>query len=410
MQLPLQPSRALSFLWLLLAIPLMHAQTITVLHAFTSKGDGQYPSAGVLRDSEGNLYGVTYEGGAFGFGTIFEVNTSGKETVLHSFRGGDGAYPNSALICDEVGNLYGTTYGSIPNYGRCLFGCGTVFRLDRAGKLTVLYAFSGGSDGGNPTPTAGLIRDEEGNLYGTTNGGGDLGCTGSGYGCGVVFKLDQSGKETVLFAFNDYDGAQPAGGLIQDQAGNFYGVTAYGGKFFWGTVFKLDTAGKETILYSFSNKADGGIPSGTLVPDGKGNLYGTTQSGGTACLPGGCGTVFKLTKSNNESVVYSFPGGEYGVEPEGNLLRGTGGDLYGTTQLGGSGCFPGGCGIVFRVDTTGNETVLYRFTGKDDGMVPNGGLVMDKSGNLFGTTSYGGDLSCGINPYGGCGVVFKITP
>jgi uncharacterized repeat protein (TIGR03803 family) len=262
----------------------------SVLYSFTGGADGGEPFAGVVRDAKGNLYGTTTYGGdltcdaPYGCGVVFKVDTTGTETVLHTFTGsgGDGGNPVAGLVRDAAGNLYGTTrwYGAS--------GDGTVFNVDRTGKETVLYSFTGG-DGS--TPYAGLVRDAAGNLYGTTLDGG-----GSGYG--TVFKLDKSGKETVLhsFAGPPADGAYPFAGLVRDAKGNLYGTTGSGGPFDWGTVFKLDKTGKESVLHSFTGAADGGSPWSGLVRDARGNLYGTTSQGGsTGCEGSGCGVVFKLT-------------------------------------------------------------------------------------------------------------------
>jgi len=186
---------------------------------------------------------------------------------LHSFWGGDGALPQGRLTQDTLGNLYGTTFdGGTPKGGSCRHGCGTVFKLDATGKFSILYAFSGTADGGNPT--GGLIRDQQGSFYGTATSGGDPAAS-----CGLVFKLDTNGKQTVLHAFKDFpDGCQPAGGLIRDKAGDLYGATLSGGAYRWGTVFKVDHTGKETVLYSFTNKSDGGLPEGPLVQDAMGKL------------------------------------------------------------------------------------------------------------------------------------------
>jgi uncharacterized repeat protein (TIGR03803 family) len=205
----------------LVATQSAQAQAFTVLHSFTGS-DGAAPYAGLVRDGMGNLYGTTSAGGAYAHGTVFKLDITGKLTILHSFAGGDGAFPTGRLIRDYKGNLYGTTFdGGISNHG-------VVFELNPVGQQTMLYRFTGGSDG--QYPYAGLLREAGGNLYGTTLRGG----SGTGYcdppGCGVVFKLDVTGKETVLYNFQwQEDGADPLGNLVMDGQGNLYGTTEIGG-------------------------------------------------------------------------------------------------------------------------------------------------------------------------------------
>jgi uncharacterized repeat protein (TIGR03803 family) len=226
----------------------------------------------------------------------------------------------------------------------------------------------------------------------------------------VVFRLDLKGKETVLHAFTGPpDGSRPYDGVILDKAGNLYGITEEGGTFNYGAVFKVDSSGKEAVLYSFTGGADGSGPNGPLVQDAAGNLYGVTAGGGS----GGCGTIFELDTNGKETVLYDFVGGAAGAGPIGGLIRERTGVIYGVTQSGGStGCGDGyGCGTVYKVDANGNEIVLYTFTGGSDGAYPYGYLIMDEVGNLYGTTYQGGDSSCVSAPAGaGCGVVFKLTP
>jgi uncharacterized repeat protein (TIGR03803 family) len=310
----------------------------------------------LVRDHAGNLYGTTVDGRgglsvcSGGCGVVYKLGRTGKETVLYSFTGGaDGGSSYAGLVRDKAGNLYGTTTGG------GIYGQGTVFKLDATDKETVLYCFTGGMDGG--TPGARLLRDNAGNLYGTTQYGGDLSCSVSfPPGCGVVFKLDPAGKETVLHSFTGPDGSLSFTGLVRDAAGNLYGTTAFGGASGNGVVFKVDPAGKETVLHSFTGGADGANPYASVVRDAAGNLYGTTYAGGNT---GGFCSKY------------------------------------------------GGCGVVFKLDTTGEETVLHTFTGRD-GLQPRGALLRDAAGDLYGTTSIGGDLNgcSGI----GCGVVFKLTP
>jgi len=234
----------------------------------------------------------------------------------------------------------------------------------QAQTFTLLHTFSGAPDGANPV--AGLVQDPAGNLYGTTQQGGITAgvCTNTGLGftgCGTVFKIDTTGNLTVLYAFQGApDGNSPEGQLALDSAGNIYGATWTGGDSSacspsgCGTVYNLDTSGKETVLYRFSG-ADGSLPQGGVILDSSGNLYGTTSSGGTAsnCQPAGCGTVFKVDKKGNETVLYSFTGGTDGGEPIAGLVLDNAGNLYGTAFYGGytqgSLCFPGGCGTVFKL-------------------------------------------------------------
>ncbi|MBV9304008.1 MAG: hypothetical protein JOY62_11260 [Acidobacteriaceae bacterium] len=384
-----------------LAGSIAQAQTETVLYAFTGATSGSNPNSGLVRDEEGNLYGTVLNGGAgriscsyFGLpgcGTVFKVDPRGNLTVLHNFTlGADGAGPwLGTLIRDEDGNLYGTTYlgGFNP-----FTNSGAVFKVDRNGKETVLYVFKGGTDGGGPF--GGLTRDEEGNLYGTTSYSG-------AFGYGVVFKLDPSGKETVLHSFAGPDGSDPSASLIRDRQGNLYGTTFSGGANGLGTVFKLDPTGVETVLHSFTGNPDGADPIGGVIRGKNGNLYGTTSRGGAY----GQGTVFKLDPAGNESVLYSFTGKADGGYPGASVIRDEKGNLYGTALFGGIQ----GSGVVFKLDPNGKETVLYSFTGGADGANPYAPLIRDREGNLYSTTSSGGDLSGTCAP-SGCGVVFKLTP
>jgi uncharacterized repeat protein (TIGR03803 family) len=310
----------------------------TVLYSFCASRnctDGAFPGAGLLLDKAGNLYGTTLSGGTSGHGVVFKLAASGKERVLHGFAGNrmDGTSPQAGLITDPAGNLYGTT-----TYGGS-FDDGIVFKLNKAGKETVLHNFTGGADGGNPQYGS-VVRDAAGNLYGTTYTGGSFSC-GGGDGCGTVFKLDKTGKEIVFHNFSSQQDGQTYAGLIRDAAGNFYGTTAFGGPTANGVVFKLDATGTETILHSFTGGTDGGFPYAGLVRDTAGNLYGTTQSGGAS----GWGVVFKLDASGTETVLYSFTGGTDGGLPYGDLIRDGAGNLYGTTNVGGASNF----GVVFKV-------------------------------------------------------------
>jgi uncharacterized repeat protein (TIGR03803 family) len=272
----------------------------TVVHSFTgAPADGAFPYAGVIEDSAGNLYGTTSAGGASNNGAVFKVDASGAETLLYSFSGGlDGAVPYGGLIRTSNGNLYGTTSAGGVATGSFPSGCGVVFMVTPAGTEHVLYRFTGSPDGANPY--AGLIADSEDNLYGSTYNGGAGGCNN---GCGTVFELDKAGTETVLYSFKGYptDGASPFAGLVRTSAGNFYGTTTYGGRSESGTVFLLETSGTEVVLYNFTGTTDGAVPRARLFLDSAGNLYGTTYNGGNSGVacggspPDSCGVVFKLT-------------------------------------------------------------------------------------------------------------------
>jgi uncharacterized repeat protein (TIGR03803 family) len=379
-------------------IQMGRAQSFTVLYSFTGGTDGRSPEAGVILDSAGNLYGTTYKGGASARGMIFKVNPTGGLIILHSFTGGsDGAFPYAPLIVDSVGNLYGTAAGE-PRKCGAVIGCGVAFKLSPAGDETVIHRFTG-PNGANPY--FGLTH-WAGKLYSTTmNGGGGSQGTCNLYfkGCGVVFMMDSAGSETVLYAFTGgVDGGPPSSGIVQD-AGNLYGTTYNGGAYNRGTVYKVDTMGTETVLYSFSGGTDGGTPVGGVILDAAGNLYGTAYTGGIAtCQPSGCGLVFKLNPNGTETVLYSFTGGANGSSPQSGVIMDPAGNLYGTTYFGGIGTASGN-GVVFKLSPDGKETTLHRFAGAD-GRYPHG-LVLDSAGDLYGTTTEGGS---------GYGTVFKLKP
>jgi uncharacterized repeat protein (TIGR03803 family) len=371
------------------------AQTYTVLHAFTGGADGGGPNAGLIGDSAGNLYGTASIGGSgcFDCGVVFKIDPLGHETVLHNFSGADGEYVNAPVIRDAAGNLYGITgYGGIQSACNGV-GCGVVFKIDPHGNETTLYSFTGGADGANPAGP--VIRDSAANLEGTTYFGGDKTvCTMSG--CGVVFKVDASGNETVLYTFTgEADGAQPYAGLIRDARGNYYGTTLVAGSLGNGVVFKLDAFGNETVLYDFGG-ADGANPVAGVIRDSAGNLYGATNNGGemASCYKEGCGVVFKIDPQGQETILHEFTGGLDGAFPDANLIRDTAGNLYGTAYGGGRE----NKGVVFEIDPAGNERVLHDFNG-EDGASPLGSLLLF-NGALYGTTAQGGR---------GFGVVFKIS-
>jgi uncharacterized repeat protein (TIGR03803 family) len=310
-------------------------------------------------------------------------------SVLYSFKGGsgDGAVPYASLI-----NANGTLYGTTQNGGlRCerIHGCGTVFAITTSGSETLLYGFKGRPDG--VEPYAGLIN-VNGTLYGTTHSGG-----AKANRRGTVFKITTSGTETVLHSFGGTtDGSYPEAGLLNVSA-TLYGTTVSGGVNGYGTVFKITTSGTETVLYSFKGgSGDGEYPSAGLI-NVNDTLYGTTAGGGA----NKAGTVFEVTPSGTETVLYSFKGGSGdGENPLAGLIN-VNGTLYGTTAAGGPNCSAsGGCGTVFSITLSGKETVLHSFGSSGDGLAPFAGLLNFK-GTLYGTTVSGGAQK---------GTVFSITP
>jgi len=410
---------------IMLALPATmpaQSQTLTVLHTFTNLPDGARPVGRLLLDPAGNLYGTTTIGGKIGYGSVFKLDPNGNESVFYSFAGPalglppDGNEPLGGLIRDATGNLYGTTLhgGTTAVCGTdqpSWAGCGIVFKLDPSGGETILHRFaSNGGDGTNPAGP--LALDSFGTLWGSTEEGGLGACTipippngrKVDVGCGTVFKVDASGNETLVHSFNKADGAGPLGGVVQDQAGNLYGVTQSGGlqncpsDFFGacGTVFKVDASGQFSTFYSFKGGdggPDGDIPESSLILDPAGNLYGTTNAGGTVqCdpihLPGiSCGTTFQLTPAGKETVLYSFGGSEAAGFPTNGLVRDPAGNFYALVS-----------GLVLKLDSMGKESVLYSFTGYD--VIAEGDLVQDVAGNLYGTTFFGAN---------GEGTVFKLT-
>jgi uncharacterized repeat protein (TIGR03803 family) len=328
---------------LLITSALAHAQIETVLYGFCAQSgcaDGYHPRAGLVLDTNGNLYGTTRDGGANAMGTVFEVSPNGTETVLYSFcsQSGctDGYHPLAGLILDKKGNLYGTTFDGGAHDG------GTVFEISPGGTETVLYSFCaqpGCKDG--YYPHADLVMDTSGNLYGTTQFNG-------AYGGGTVFRVSPSGAETVLHSFcaqpGCADGYHPRAGLVLDTSGNLYGTTYDGGTNGKGTVFEVSPGGTETVLHSFCPQLgckDGSHPQAGLVLDAKGNLYGTTYFGGK-----GRGTVFEVSPSGTETVLHNFTAnGIDGYYPSAGLVLDGKGNLYGTTLSGGANVG----GTVFQV-------------------------------------------------------------
>lgn len=376
-----------------------------LLHNFGSKvNDGGSPSP-LISDAAGNLFGTSNTGGASNFGTVFELSPAAKggwfERILFNFSGtGTGMRPTAALTMDSAGNLYGTT-----RLGGA-FDHGVAFELKhwpRGGwSQKVLFSFDAAGDEESPF---GIICDAAGNLYGTSSGGFQ--------GVGAVFKLSPGSggewKETVLHSFNFTDGAGPIGTLIFDSAGNLYGTTSDGGAYGGGTAFELSLiAGgswTETILHNFGNGTDGAQSVAGLTFDASGNLFGTTKIGGTHHL----GTVFELSPATNatwtETVLDNFGSIGNGTGPRdsvASLVLDAAGNVFGTTLDGGA--FGGGTVFELKPAINGGwtESTLHSFGHNTDGVSPSANLIINSSGNLFGTTDRGGLY--------GRGTVFEIAP
>jgi uncharacterized repeat protein (TIGR03803 family) len=356
----------------------------------SGNGDGLYPKAGLVRDAKGNFYGTTFGGGwgvgnpnlvADGCGTVFKLTPGGKETVLYQFEPGtadvgwDGCNTDAGLVLDSSGNLYGVSYRGLSE------DTGTVFKLDPAGNETLLHIFFFDDyiDGIYPEST--LVRDQSGNLFGTTGlgGSGDI-------NSGTVFEIDPSGNETVLYSFTGgSDGGRPGSSrLLLDPSGNLYGLASNSGNpncRTCGEVFKVTPSGSMTVVYAFQGGTEGSSPVGDLVQDSSGNLYGVTQTGGAH----GNGIVFRLSDTGQLTVLCAFRSGLDG-QPLSGVILDPAGNLYGTTTLGGTYHR----GSVFKLDRMGHRTELHSFTGGPDGGRPWGTLLMDGQGHLYGTTVDGG--------------------
>jgi uncharacterized repeat protein (TIGR03803 family) len=391
------------------------AQSFTVLHNFTGGLDGSSPYAGLSMDRGGNLYGTASAGGK-GYGTVFKLSHRGSGWVfdpIYAFAGGaNGEGPTARVILGPDGTLYGTTYAGGVSGCSGGYGCGTVFNLKPSPTVckttlcswvgTVLYSFNGGSDGANPL-LGDLIFDQTGNLYGTTENGGVVGCSGNG--CGTAFELSPVGRgwtEKVLYSFTGTgsDGANPFAGVTFDHGDvHLYGTTKSGGIVSNGTVFELSPLGSswtENVIYSFQGPSDGYAPIGGIIFDPSGLLTGTTSSGG---LNGG-GIAFQLDSIYAETVLYNFVG-PAGGGSYGNLTADAAGNLYGTAYDDGAY----GNGSVFELSPSPDGwtfTDLHDFTGGSDGLCPYGNVVLDAQGNLYGTAGAGGQY--------GYGVVWEITP
>ena len=302
------------------------ARSYKVLYSFTNDlAAGEDPSSSLVRDPQGDLFGIAL-GGSFGRGIVFELSNTGQESVLYNFKGsdGDGDVPDSMSFRDSAGNLFGTTFQG----GAYSFG--TIFKLDTQGHETIVYNFCPKTPCTNGAYPGGVVRGQNGSLYGTTYAGGDYSCDLTG--CGTVFRINRKGVQTFVHAFGGLDGQDPNAGLVLDEAGNVYGTTQYGGASGRGAVFKVTAAGQESVEYSFDGGADGAYPNGGLVRDAEGNLYGTAYQGGTYNY----GTIFKITAFGQFTVLYNFPGGVTGANPYADLNLDQQGNILGVTSTGGA--------------------------------------------------------------------------
>jgi len=402
------------------------AGDVTAIYSFTSDDDGYFPSCDLVQASDGSLYGT--EAGNHGFGSVFKITTAGALTVLNSFPGAEGATPDTALAQDADGNLYGVTY----NGGT--YNLGTVFRYSSTGVFTTLHSFAGGAECGNPE--GGLVLAPDGNFYGTT---GDVG--GQGVLWGTIYRITPAGDFTIIHTFNKTDGwrpdstmvigpdgalygttnlggansqgsifkittagvftsvynftggddgGEPLAALTLGTDGNFYGTCAYKGHFGYGTIFTMTPAGVLTTLHAFTGYYNGIDPNSKLVQASDGNFYGTTESDLSGSF--GNGVVYEITPTGTFSIIHSFDTGDsLGTYPYTGLLRAPDGYLYGTTEAGG----PSG-GTIFRFSPSNPTlTTVQTFNGVNGG-APQGDLSLGTDGNIYGTTANGGTVNRGV--------------
>jgi len=362
----------------------------STLYSFNGP-DGGYPCAGLTQGNDGNFYGTTSYGGAYGYGTVFRMSTNGVMANLFSFNDTDGAYPCARLTLGSDGNFYGTASSGGTS------GDGTVFKISTAGALTTLASFNY-SDGAYPY--GGVIQGGDGNFYGTTEYGG------TGY-YGTVFRMTPAGALSALASFNYSNGSYPYCALVEGYDGNFYGTTESGGSNGYGTAFKVTPSGGLITLVSFDD-TDGAYPYAGLAMGTDGNFYGTTEQGGA----GGGGTVFRITIGGIFTNLYSFDESvsAVGYYPVAGLIQGADGNFYGTTEYGGS--FFNGSesvsanGTVFMITTNGTLTTLLALAGTN-GSFPHASLVQGPDGNFYGTAEYGGQGFNGVQTSGD-GTVFRI--
>ncbi|HVI07050.1 MAG TPA: choice-of-anchor tandem repeat GloVer-containing protein [Candidatus Binatia bacterium] len=400
--------------------PASSAQTFRDIIEF-NESNGTAPATPV-QGLDGNLYGTTSAGGntfGVGDGTIYKLTPGGTLTTIYNFcdhsECNDGQEPFAGLVLGPDGNFYGTGQlgGKIPCVPNLYpLGCGTVFKVTPGGAFTVLHKFSF-TDGDVPSAPLALGRD--GNFYGTTFDGGptdsSVTCDGS---CGTIFRITPGGDFTSLYSFctrnpSCPDGFQPQPLMLADD-GNFYGTTTFGGNLDCnapngcGTIFRLTPSGSFTTIYTFNQRPGGDSPNGPLLQGADGKLYGTTIEGGSGCF-GGCGTIFSISLGGQFATVYDFDGTEGGI-PYSPLIQGTDGNFYGTTAEGGNSTCTFGCGTIFQLTPGGNFTNLHDFA-NTDGAYPYTGLLQATNGAFYGATKGGGNLDC--NSPDGCGTLYAVS-
>jgi uncharacterized repeat protein (TIGR03803 family) len=412
-------------------------QTYTVLHAFAAGTDGAVPNS-IIRDADGNIYGATKFGGILdcgedSCGTVFKIDSAGNETILYRFQGGDNGYgPYAGLARDAKGNLYGTTQGN-----GFVGGASVIFKVDPQGQETVLFVAGETAKACCLDSPVAVDAEGNLYGMSPFGGSPNCGLVENNLGCGTLFKISPSGKFKVLHVFKGTDGIQPEGGLVLDAKGNIYGSAAYGGNLKcnypgWGmnkeegcgTIYKLEPSGKFTVLHAFTGPKDGSDPLGLIIDD-DGNLYGIADSGGDTIKKTnweyGLGTIFKVDTTGKYSVLFTFSPCTDPPCKEGqvlnhlyasHLVRDSKGNLYGLQEV--NNCaFAGGC--LFRIDTKGKITDLYDFTQDQSGapIIPSMGLILGSHGDFYGSTPIGGSAQPECNDEGfiqGCGSVFHLTP
>jgi uncharacterized repeat protein (TIGR03803 family) len=376
------------------------AHSFKDLHDFRGGKDGGMPFSGLVADGQGNFYGATNTGGhgscsdGGGCGTVFKIDARGKKKTVYIFKGKkDGSGPVGALAAGPDGSIYG-----VNEFGGAPCGCGTVFKILPDGTENTLYQFKGSSDG--LRPKAGVTLDAAGNIYGTTQQGGGS-CS-----CGTVYKLTPTGTETIIHSFTGgADGLEPWSGVVFDSAGNLYGTTQAGGTgctFECGTLFKIKPNGNKTVVHNFGvDIEDGGAPMGGLIFDNTGTLWGTTLEGGNSVR----GTLYKVTADGTETVAWAFSNFPDGGNPQDGVVFDGTGNLYGTLASNGND----DPGFIFKWSIPDQaESIVYSFPPLPAGRGPIGVLAFDAKGNLYGTTYAGGGNhapGCDLN---GCGTAFEV--